>query len=74
MTTEGDKQPVEATSDLSDRLGACVWSDDEDGIWWSACRKETNNENGFCFDIGGPDENGFTFCPYCGRKLCAVYA
>lgn len=46
--------------------GSCEWREDEDGNWWSSC------DNGFVFDSGAPSENGFRFCPYCGRVLWQV--
>ena len=39
----------------------CIWNDD-DG-WQSACG------DSFWFEDGGPRENGFKFCPYCGKEL-----
>lgn len=39
----------------------CVW-DDEEG-WPSTCGEC------FYFEDGGPKENGFKFCPYCGKPL-----
>lgn len=44
-------------------LNACLWAEDEDGNWWTACN------NGFVFTDGGPTENGMRFCCYCGRDL-----
>lgn len=41
----------------------CLWTEDEDGIW-SACA-----HNMFNFEEGSPADNGFIFCPYCGKKL-----
>ena len=46
----------------------CEWIDDEDGIWQTECG------NAFCFEVDGPDENKFSFCPYCGKPLEAVHA
>ena len=51
---------------------ACVWAEDSDGNW-SACDAPEGGRNAFYFEDEGPDENGFNFCPYCGRKLAAVY-
>lgn len=39
----------------------CVWTEDEDGSWWTEC------EQGFVFADGGPDANRFAYCPYCGK-------
>lgn len=30
---------------------------------------ETTCKNAFLFADGGPDDNGFKYCPYCGREL-----
>lgn len=44
--------------------GPCLWNWDTDGFWNTACGKA------FYFDDGGqPNEDGFTFCPYCGAKI-----
>jgi len=41
----------------------CTWTQNEDGVY------ETNCGNLFAFNDGTPSENGFEFCPYCGREL-----
>jgi len=41
----------------------CGWTEDDAGVWQSAC------ENSFEFNTAGPVENGFEYCPYCGRVL-----
>lgn len=42
----------------------CLWKfDDLDGIYESACGKN------FFFETGTVEENGFKFCPFCGREL-----
>ena len=41
----------------------CQWTEDADGVWETACGEM------FLFETDGPLENGFLFCPYCGRKL-----
>ena len=46
----------------------CKWSVDDDGIWNTDCG------NAFFFDSDGPHENGFKFCPYCGKGMDAVHA
>lgn len=42
----------------------CKWNQGEDGDYESEC------ENRFEF-LGGssPEENGFVYCPYCGKKI-----
>ena len=41
----------------------CKWTVDEDGVFDTGCN------NRFEFIEGGPEENRFTHCPYCGGKL-----
>lgn len=42
----------------------CGWNYDElDAAWITDCG------NLFVFVDGFPSDNGFDFCPYCGRKL-----
>lgn len=42
----------------------CLWKfDDLDGIYESACGKN------FFFETGTAEENGFKFCPFCGKQL-----
>jgi hypothetical protein len=42
----------------------CEWHDDG-GCYTATCDPSTS----FHFDDDGPLENGFKFCPYCGRPL-----
>jgi len=45
----------------------CTWTqndDEDDSYWAAACCDHL-----FVFNDGGPVENGFAFCPYCGREL-----
>ena len=44
-------------------MNECIWSEDEDGLWWTAC-KEIHE-----FFDGTPTENSYKFCPYCGKEL-----
>jgi rRNA maturation endonuclease Nob1 len=41
----------------------CVWAEDENGIWGTGC--------GHTFETftDSPSENGFKFCPYCGKQV-----
>ncbi len=48
-------------------FGKCFWQETEWGIWEAKC---TRNE--FEFNDGGPEENDFKFCPYCGQKLVSL--
>lgn len=44
----------------------CIWSEETDlgeGLWLSAC------DNGFVFDLGGPEKNEFLYCPFCGKRI-----
>jgi hypothetical protein len=41
----------------------CHWREDEDGSWWTGCKR------GFVFSNAGPSENEFYFCCYCGKPL-----
>ena len=41
----------------------CTWTEDEDGAW------DTDCGNRFEFNDGGPTNNHFTHCPYCGKVL-----
>jgi hypothetical protein len=47
--------------------GTCEWTlDDGMGLWATSC------DQAFQFDVEGPTENKFAFCPYCGLKLAEV--
>lgn len=46
---------------MSSRL--CTWQSDEDSNWDTKC------EQTFIFLDGGPVDNWFEFCPYCGGSL-----
>ena len=48
---------------MGTKKNQCQWTEDADGVWESACGEM------FIFETDGPRENGFLFCPYCGRKL-----
>ena len=41
----------------------CTWTEDENGAWHTTC--------GNCHELfdGTPVENGFKYCPYCGKEL-----
>ena len=41
----------------------CKWTEDNDG------NHDTECEQKFAFIDAGPVENGFKFCPYCGKRL-----
>jgi len=41
----------------------CKWEVNDDGVWLTYC----NNAHEFI--NGDPDENGFNYCPYCGKEI-----
>lgn len=45
------------------RGGECVWTPDDDGVYYTTC------ENAFFFDTGTATENKLKFCGYCGKNL-----
>ena len=47
----------------------CAWTIDD---WGGDSVYETQCGHTFEFNDGGPVENGFAFCGYCGGKLCEV--
>lgn len=42
---------------------ACLWQEDEDGNWHTSCHQMHT------FFDGGPLDNEYQFCPYCGLPL-----
>ena len=44
-------------------VSVCVWEEDSDGNWETACG------NIFCLNEGTPSENEMRFCCYCGKQL-----
>lgn len=44
----------------------CCWHQTEEGQWESDC------SNVFEFTEGAPLENGFEWCPYCGKALAEI--
>jgi hypothetical protein len=46
----------------------CMWQENLDGAWDTACGK--------CFELisGDPVENGFSYCPGCGKGRSTSYA
>jgi hypothetical protein len=41
----------------------CEWVEDEEGVW------ETDCNEAFQFSSDGPVQNGFNFCPFCGKPI-----
>lgn len=53
-----------------DRTASCAWNCDDvggDSVWETSCG------HAFQFNDGGPKENGFTFCGYCGGRIVEGY-
>jgi hypothetical protein len=48
------------------RPASCTWTEDFDGYWDTGCLEV------FGFDVNGPVENHYRYCPGCGRPLEAV--
>lgn len=44
-------------------LDICVWSESSYGFWESSCKYA------FEFHNGTPRQNGFRFCPKCGKQI-----
>jgi len=52
-----------ATRAYLGKIKFCTWIEDEDGNWETAC------DHLHLFYAGGPVENKYRFCPYCGQKI-----
>ncbi len=55
-STDADVDPVHSSG-----LLGCVWVQDENGVW------ETQCGNAHEFYDGGPSDNFYRYCPYCGK-------
>ena len=45
----------------------CAWTfDHTEGAWDTTCGDK------FIFDVDGPDENHYRFCPACGGKIAVT--
>ncbi len=44
----------------------CRWTEDEDGVWHTACGRT------WILDNEGPAENGVRYCFCCGKRVEAV--
>jgi hypothetical protein len=42
------------------------WFDRTEKFWRCSC------EEGQDYEVDAPDDNGYKFCPYCGRKISEV--
>ncbi len=47
---------------------SCTWEYDEHYDYW-----ETGCGNNHVFAAGGVKENGYKYCPYCGKEINAEY-
>ena len=56
---------VYAAKERMNTTGGCVWSQDENGVWETAC------ENAHEFSAEGVAENGYKYCPFCGKTIAA---
>lgn len=54
---------VPGASDGVPSVETCKWKYDGDGFWGTSCYKAHD----FC--AGGPNENEYKFCPFCGKPL-----
>ena len=72
--TMGNDEPNPVAMEYEDMIrnktvaDYCVWKKGynqfEDEVYW-----DTSCDNAFQFEDGSPTDNGFKYCPYCGRKL-----
>ena len=73
MTQPTDSMQFFAKSGLIDEIvekvsrhtlpDPCTWANDSDGFFATTCGRA------FDFCDGGPDENRFSYCPFCGRSI-----
>jgi DNA-directed RNA polymerase subunit RPC12/RpoP len=59
---------ISALQEQAEREKGCEWRlvDDDGEI---STRYETDCGHSFFFEDGSTEENGFTTCPYCGKRL-----
>jgi predicted RNA-binding Zn-ribbon protein involved in translation (DUF1610 family) len=50
-------------AEYQSRDGTCDWAENQDGAYETSCGEI------FEFTNGGPKDNKFTHCPYCGKEL-----
>lgn len=55
-------KPAE-TAKKVDKRKPCAWRAGEDGVWQSNCGEA------HVFIDGGPRDNNYRYCPYCGRVI-----
>lgn len=49
-----------------DKRKTCAWRADNDGVWHANCGEL------YVFVNGGPRDNNFRHCPYCGRLIASA--
>jgi len=66
-------ESIEKIRDIVVRMSkACEWQEPETvteidwNIWGTSCG------NTHQFEDGGPEENKYRFCPYCGRRVVVI--
>lgn len=65
---EASDDILAALQEQAEREKGCEWRlvDDDGEI---STRYETDCGHSFFFEDGSTEENGFTTCPYCGKRL-----
>jgi len=53
--------------ELEDKVGKCLWTQDEDGIY------DTDCDNRFELLEGIPKDNKMMYCPYCGLHIAQAW-
>lgn len=56
-----------AATTIETRVGQCDWTEDEDGVWHTACGTAWCSESG-----GDPADHRMLFCYQCGSRLVAT--
>jgi Mg2+/Co2+ transporter CorC len=62
MKTNTDTNEATRTTSSPATGSTCEWIDQED-YWQTQCGDD------FVFTVGGPLENNFKYCPYCGDEI-----
>ena len=69
VDVDDDTDPIDASGfpqeDVVEtiRVSGCDWTQDWEGHWDTECGER------FIFFDGGPDNNDFVYCPYCGDRI-----
>lgn len=59
--------PTAVNLDMFNKANFCLWTRDDQECCW-----ETTCKNAFVILSGGPEDNNFNFCPYCGKPIHEV--